>query len=121
MEKKVKQTSKFKELMKTFKYQWLHTVDWSLNKLLFPFRKLSHYHNQIMQINVEQLRDSKPLTPYGVLLDWLLDLGISGGVITIFLWTRGFDISWWYIPSAGLTFWLVLDFVGKLANKIRGD
>lgn len=106
--------------MKTesFIYKLLYTVKHN------TFDKVKTLHERIKQININELHDREKVNPYQLFSYWLLDVVQFGLLLTIpisVLWIgyQGFLKSLMLIFALGIVWWLILEFVASIKQKIN--
>lgn len=105
--------------MKTenFIYKLLHKIKYN------TIDKVKTLHDNLKQVNMNDLIEKERLNPYQVFSYWLLDVVQFGLLLTIsisVLWIsyQGFLKSLMLIFALGITWWLVLEFIGEIKEKL---
>ena len=118
--KEMKKIQRLTILGKTKKYvkeSW-HKV---LSKLKIPIVRLKTLHNNLLQIDVNDLPVEGPKSPYALFLDWLLEIGEFGVpaaiVYSIFVGVDGMFHFIGLTIALGMLPWLLV----MIIQKVRGS
>ena len=93
------------------------------SKLLIPVKKLGHLHEIIRQINVKEVKPANFLNPYDAVSDWLLDVVVSGTLISIVIVLLTKDIGSfikWTVVS-GFSRYMIIDFIKEVRKAVKGE
>lgn len=110
-----------------FKYKYHHTTNiigqyisriWS--RISFPYNKLKEYHQRLLQLDVDTIKDNRVSNPYQMLFSWSLETVVTGLATTLVLYELGYQVHWHTPLAMGIGVWLVLDTIERIRERIKG-